>query len=101
MIQFEVKTPSSSHICEAEGCFAVAEAEIKVPVGQVGEINLSVCTNCKPNLSRGTPVEAKCVFVMTNIKYGLEKSQYSDFAGVAAHDQSMRITVRPPQRSRA
>lgn len=40
-------------ICEAHGCLAAAEQEIKVPVGQIGEINLSVCTNCKPKFIAG------------------------------------------------
>jgi hypothetical protein len=38
----------NKQICEAEGCFATAEEEIKISVGQFGEINLSVCSNCKP-----------------------------------------------------
>jgi hypothetical protein len=39
---------NSNRICEAQGCMAVAEEEIKVSVGQIGEIDLSVCNNCKP-----------------------------------------------------
>jgi hypothetical protein len=39
---------TNKQICEADGCFATAEEEIKISVGQIGEINLSVCSNCKP-----------------------------------------------------
>jgi hypothetical protein len=35
-------------VCEAHGCVAAAEEEIRVPVGQMGEINLRVCSNCRP-----------------------------------------------------
>lgn len=38
----------NKQICESDGCFATAEEEIKISVGQIGEINLSVCSNCKP-----------------------------------------------------
>ncbi|WP_162477458.1 hypothetical protein [Nitrososphaera sp. AFS] len=38
-------------ICEADGCLAIAEEDIKVSVGQIGEINLSVCNNCKPKFT--------------------------------------------------
>ena len=38
----------TKQICDAEGCFAAAEEEIKVPVGQMGEISLAVCRKCKP-----------------------------------------------------
>jgi hypothetical protein len=48
MIQNEVDVTNNQCICEAQGCFAVAEEEIKVPVGKIGEINLSVCSKCKP-----------------------------------------------------
>lgn len=48
MVQNEVSMAFNDHICEAEGCFAVAEGEIKVPLGQIGEIKLSICNNCKP-----------------------------------------------------
>jgi hypothetical protein len=33
--------------CEALGCFNGAEEEIILPVGQIGEISVSVCNNCK------------------------------------------------------
>jgi hypothetical protein len=39
---------TNKQICEAYGCCATAEEEIKIFVGQIGEINLSVCSNCKP-----------------------------------------------------
>ena len=39
---------TNKQICEAEGCFATAGEEIKISVGQIGEIILSVCSNCKP-----------------------------------------------------
>ena len=38
----------NKQICEAEGCFATAEEEIKISVGRIGKINLSVCAKCKP-----------------------------------------------------
>jgi hypothetical protein len=38
----------NKHICEADGCFATAEEEIKISVGHIGEINLSICRKCKP-----------------------------------------------------
>lgn len=39
---------TNKQICEADGCFTTAEEEIKISVGQIGEINLSVCSKCKP-----------------------------------------------------
>jgi hypothetical protein len=39
---------TNKQICEADECFATAEEEVKISVGQIGEINLSVCSNCKP-----------------------------------------------------
>jgi hypothetical protein len=34
-------------ICEAQGCFNRANGEIRLPVGHIGEISVSVCDNCK------------------------------------------------------
>lgn len=34
--------------CEAFGCFEAAEEKINIPLGKTGEINLSVCSNCRP-----------------------------------------------------
>jgi hypothetical protein len=39
---------TNKQICEADECYATAEEEIKITVGQIGEIILSVCGNCKP-----------------------------------------------------
>lgn len=36
------------NICDAVGCSATATEEIKVSVGQLGDIHLSVCANCRP-----------------------------------------------------
>jgi hypothetical protein len=33
-------------ICEAAGCFLPAEVQLKVKVGQLGTILLSLCKNC-------------------------------------------------------
>jgi hypothetical protein len=33
-------------ICEAQGCFNRANGEIRLPVGHIGEISVSVCNNC-------------------------------------------------------
>jgi hypothetical protein len=33
-------------ICDAAGCFSPAEAQIKVKVGQLGNISLSLCNIC-------------------------------------------------------
>jgi hypothetical protein len=33
-------------ICEAAGCFSPAEVQLKVKVGQMGNISLSLCNNC-------------------------------------------------------
>jgi len=33
-------------ICDAEGCSAKATKEIKISVGQMGDIELSICSNC-------------------------------------------------------
>jgi hypothetical protein len=41
----------NKRICDAEGCLAIAEQEINVPVGQIGEISLSVCNKCKPKFN--------------------------------------------------
>lgn len=35
-------------VCEAQGCSSAAEVEIRVPVGQLGEINIVLCRSCKP-----------------------------------------------------
>jgi hypothetical protein len=39
---------TNKQICEADGCFAIAEEEIKISVGRIGKIDLSVCAKCKP-----------------------------------------------------
>jgi hypothetical protein len=42
-------TLASDHykeLCEAIGCFAKAENEVSVPVGELGVIILLVCDNC-------------------------------------------------------
>jgi hypothetical protein len=39
---------TNKQICESDGCFAIAEEEIKISVGRTGNINLSVCGRCKP-----------------------------------------------------
>lgn len=41
----------NKQICDAVGCSATATEEIKVSVGQLGDIHLSVCTNCRPKFS--------------------------------------------------
>jgi hypothetical protein len=38
----------NKQICEADGCFAIAEEEIKISIGRIRKINLSVCAKCKP-----------------------------------------------------
>ena len=42
-----VLSENSKQVCEAHGCFALAEEQIKVPVGQIGEITLTVYNSCK------------------------------------------------------
>jgi hypothetical protein len=39
-------------VCEAQGCFNKANEEIRIPVGNVGEISVSVCNNCKHKFAR-------------------------------------------------
>ena len=39
-------------ICEAEGCFNKANEEIRIPVGNIGEISVSICNNCKHKFLR-------------------------------------------------
>ncbi len=34
-------------VCEAQGCFNKANKEIRIPIGTVGEISVSVCNNGK------------------------------------------------------
>lgn len=36
----------NKQICDAEGCSAVATEEIKISVGRMGDIDLSLCQNC-------------------------------------------------------
>jgi hypothetical protein len=48
MSKASISLEINTRIFEAQRCLAVAEEEIKVPVGQIGEINLSVCSDCKP-----------------------------------------------------
>jgi hypothetical protein len=38
-------------ICEVQGCYALAEEEITVAVGQIGKINVIICRNCKPKFN--------------------------------------------------
>jgi len=35
-----------NNVCEAVGCFAIAESEVKIPVGKLGLLKLLVCDNC-------------------------------------------------------
>jgi hypothetical protein len=39
-------------ICEAQGCFNRADEEIRIPVGHIGEISVSLCDNCKHKFVR-------------------------------------------------
>ena len=39
-------------ICEAQGCFNRADEEVRIPVGHIGEISVSVCNNCKHKFVR-------------------------------------------------
>jgi hypothetical protein len=32
--------------CEAVGCFAIAEGQVRIPVGELGLLKLKVCNNC-------------------------------------------------------
>jgi hypothetical protein len=40
-------------ICDAEGCSASATQEIKVSVGRMGDIYLSICENCMKKFVNG------------------------------------------------
>jgi hypothetical protein len=42
---------SNDGVCEVQGCYAVAEEEMRVPVGQIGEITIVICRNCKPKFT--------------------------------------------------
>jgi hypothetical protein len=53
----------NKQICEANGCFAIAEQEIIVPVGQIGKIVLSVCSGCKPKFIVNRTLEQKAAEV--------------------------------------
>jgi hypothetical protein len=39
-------------ICEAQGCFNKANEEIRIAVGHIGEISVSICNNCKHKFVR-------------------------------------------------
>jgi hypothetical protein len=39
-------------VCEAQGCFNKANEEIRISVGNIGEISVSVCNNCKHKFVR-------------------------------------------------
>jgi hypothetical protein len=43
-----LRLEANEDICEALGCFAIANEEIQIPVGSIAEISLSVCRKCKP-----------------------------------------------------
>ena len=45
--------PSNKQLCDGYECFAAAEEEIKVQVGQTGKITLAVCKGCKSKISTG------------------------------------------------
>jgi hypothetical protein len=46
-------------ICEAQGCFNRADEEIRIPVGHIGEISVSICNNCKHKFVRLSQSEAR------------------------------------------
>jgi hypothetical protein len=73
--------------CEAYGCFASAEEEINVPVGQTGEIYLSVCRNCRSK------------FVHHDFDVNQEKIRFRKIANsgsmVARRDQSIASQYNP------
>jgi hypothetical protein len=46
MNQCKIPQEVNNGICEAVGCFSPAEAQIKVKVGQLGNISLSLCNIC-------------------------------------------------------
>ena len=50
---------SKEMICEAQGCFNRADEEIRIPVGHIGEISVSVCDNCKHKFVRSQNMEKK------------------------------------------
>lgn len=39
-------------ICEVQGCFNNANEEIRIAVGHIGEISVSICNNCKYKFTR-------------------------------------------------
>jgi hypothetical protein len=44
--QCKIPLEVNNGICEAAGCFLPAEVQLKVKVGQLGTILLSLCKNC-------------------------------------------------------
>jgi hypothetical protein len=75
MIRYSIGSNNIIAVCEAQGCSAVAEEQITVAVGQIGEITLSVCGSCKPK------------FISLKL-LNIEKTQYSE-SMVARPDQSL------------
>lgn len=46
-------------ICEAYGCLGAAEQKINIPVGQIGKMEVSVCSNCRPKFNDVDGYEGK------------------------------------------
>jgi hypothetical protein len=46
MNQCKIPQEVNNDICEAAGCFSPTEVQLKVKVGQLGTILLSLCKNC-------------------------------------------------------
>jgi hypothetical protein len=46
MNQCKILQEVNNDICEAAGCFSPAEVQLKVKVGQQGNISLSLCKDC-------------------------------------------------------
>jgi hypothetical protein len=51
MTQNNIPSELYNSICEAVGCFAIAESEVRIPVGNLGLLKLLVCNNCIPKFT--------------------------------------------------
>jgi hypothetical protein len=51
MTQSKLPSELYNNICEAIGCFAIAESEVKIPVGKFGLLKLFLCNNCMPKFT--------------------------------------------------
>lgn len=59
MNQCKIAQEVNNSICEAVNCFSPAEVQLKVKVGQLGNISLFLCNDCVRKFSEENEIQYK------------------------------------------